>query len=474
MYTFDYRGSGKLQDRVAQLQSELTTLQNTALQSGSPVNARQQRITQLKDPVLPSDAVNLRFLQRYLVTSGVPRPPQPVIPPVQVPVGGPPPPPPPGSGLGVSGRGFTKNGARHLWDGISAFPLLWYYLEGLDASAEVMLDFCAANRVTTPRILLSMWSTGYWAIPGNMGIKPINYGLTYYSKLDRLLDACLARNLTPQLVIFGDCHDVYSTPIERQFFVDQVANYIKTRNAPVFMQIANEADQINVGNQESIDLVSVYLAADPNRVVNSGGPHGGSPGGGGSLAFNVPPNKYITFHSDRLNGYNGWEWVYQLPTYPPVAQTDRPPVDDEPINAGPLGSPGHFDDDPSHWLGYGVVSRFMKLSTTFHYDGGFRDGMPPPGDSTTTCFNAWRQGLDFVEFDDPGNLWGYTSGGPYADSAVNSLGGSLLIMGRHNGTSGKGVVLDAPGGWVPSPATGWTVTVVGTLGSCRLLTVQRS
>lgn len=455
-------------DRLAALEERVTVLESQSLRAASPIDGQDQRLARLADAVAGQDAVTLRQLRRELQTgiaqyagtaaSFIGRPT----------VG-----PTPAAGLAVLNRGFSRNGTRYDWRGISAFPLLWYYLNGQALTARGYLDWFAANGVTVPRILMSMWSNGYWAIPGNKGIRPQDYP-DYYDRLRDLLTDCATRSLCPQMILFGDCHNVYTTAGERQLQTSFFAQFFKSGNYPVFIQTANEPDQINMGNQESIDLVATYKGIDPTRVCSSGGAHSGNQSSHG-LFFNVSPNDYLTFHSLRRVDYNGWGWVYQLFTYPQVSQTDRPPIDDEPMNAGPVGIPDSFDNDPSHWYGYALCSRVVRFSETFHHDLGFRTGQPPPNDGTLACFNAWKQGLDDMDFDGEGDqLWGYTAGGPYGDTPFAGLSGALLVAGRHNGTSGQGVVIGVPGGWVPSAAPGWAITVATSTGSCRRVTVVRA
>lgn len=442
-------------DRVSSLETRLATLEETALQVGSPVDAYGQRVQRVANPQQPFDAVNLQTLRRFILQATVT---------IRETTSGtaPPPPPTPTAGLSVLGRGFALNGTRWDWRGMTSFLLLWRLLNNIDRVDDT-LDFCQTNRVTVPRVLLSV-SGPFWTSRGH-NLNPASYP-DYWVRLNQLITMCSTRQLTPELVIFGDCTTIFTTAGERLAFVQAVAQRARENNPAVFIEIANEPDQIGLTNAEAQDLAEAYHAIDPDRMLAAGA-------AGGDLYFNQAPSDYLTFHAERRTAPTIWEWVALHYGYPPVTQQDRPAVSDEPINAG-LAVLGTADAGADRWYSFGALSRILQFSTTFHFEDGLWSFTPELQPEALACFQAWKQALDDFSFDAGGTIFGRSASGSLGDDPLTGLGGALGYIGRHDGLSGQLVVLNAPAGWVPTPAAGWTAEITYTLNNCRRVRVVRS
>jgi hypothetical protein len=287
----------------------------------------------------------------------------------------------------VEGRGFARDGARILYDGITWFAGQQQELVGEDQTAR--FAWLRSHGVRVLRVL------GMAQILFDLGP---HQGAAYWNALTALMTKTAAADLIIEYVPFADADMVPNmlTYAQRVAHLQAIARHL-IPYTNVMVELCNEP-WIN-GFPDPVELIqlgSIYKAIDPYRLISLG-----SEGEGMDNVFNQPPADYLTFHSPRVFGSRPY-WSQLHSDYPPVLQQNRPPISDEPPNAGWTGR-DNAELVPGHWYHFGVMGRLYQFSETFHYGAG-KWCQLPTGDALA-CFDMWRMGQDDLDFDLGGTLY---------------------------------------------------------------------
>jgi hypothetical protein len=158
---------------------------------------------------------------------------------------------------------------------------------------------------------------------------------------------------------------------------------------------------------------------------------------------------YITVHSERNDGDNGWRVVRHVRELGDISSKfAKPVVSDEPIGADETDRPGSRVADPAKHFGLSIVPRIADLAgTTFHYEGGLRYDVPM--NNQLACFLAWRFGATLIPANQFLTYFNANNNGTWPTSPVGNF--NFQTDGRMNsavraysgvlGTSQKGYVV---------------------------------
>jgi len=371
-----------------------------------------------------------------------------------------PPPPTPGSMVaGVLSWGFSNNGVRFPWKGMTAFLVLRDLLDPARAyKAYQSLDWMAAAGITVPRIICSL-AGPFWENKG-FELYPSRHA-NFFTTVAQMVEYCNSKGMIPEVVIFGSLpvdwagsgggYDLNLLKAHTRAFATALLPY-----RGCFIEIANEWDAIGFTSGQHVrDLANEYLSVDPARILACSSATGDSDNYTGYLQ---PPSVYLTIHNRRDPAPY---WVTNHFGNPTISHGIRPAVSDEPVNAGPAQF-GVHEDDPQYWYAYAAMSRIMGFSTTFHYEGGLFDDVPSA--LTYQCFTWWMAAQSYPSPDDGGQLFAATPAGiafgpcPWANSGSNlGLIGRTIAGGSAYAIVFGPDVLPATGtGWQPAQVDGLT------------------
>lgn len=371
-------------------------------------------------------------------------------------VTGAPPPPTPGSMVaGVLGWGFSNNGVRFEWRGMTSFLTLRDMLDPSRAyKAYQMLDSMAGYGITVPRIICSL-AGPFWEDKG-FELYPSRH-TDFFTTVGKLVEYCNTKGMMPEIVIFGSLPVDWAGPgggYDMNLLKAHTRNFA-TALLPYrgcFVEIANEWDAIGFTSGNHVrTLADEYLSVDPSRILACSSATGDSDNYTGYLQ---PPSVYLTIHNRRDPAPG---WVVNHYGNPTVSNGVRPVVSDEPVNAGPALF-GVHEDDPQYWYAYAAMSRLMGFSTTFHYEGGLFDELP--SGITQQCLLWWKAGLNYPSPDNGGQLFAAVPGGvAFGPSPWANSGSNLGLIGR-TVAGGSAYAICFGAGALPATSAGWKTAQV--------------
>jgi hypothetical protein len=273
--------------------------------------------------------------------------------------------------LRTNGTAFVRaDGSRFEWRGISAFALLEQIAHGRSAEAEAYLAWAAGQRITVVRVLV-MAQHLFRLSPADGRVA-----------LPRLLELAAARNLHVEIVALADTAGV---PVEFEAHVKEVGA-IAARHRNALVEIANEpAHPTQAVRLHKADTLKALASLVPEAVpVAFGSAEYGDEFAGGD---------YATYHFPRDTGDDGWGHVQGLASGAALVDRWRKPVvSDEPIGAAAKFQAGRRDDDPRRFAAAALMTRFVDLQPTFHYEGGLL--AKQPAGKEQEAFAAWSAALD--------------------------------------------------------------------------------
>jgi hypothetical protein len=329
--------------------------------------------------------------------------------------------------VSVEGTGFRKGSRAFEWRGITAFRLAEQIARGREREAAAYLDWAKSRKLTVVRVLLM--AHHLFRLNPNEG----------RAALPRLLEMSAARGLHVEIVALADTDEIALDHAEHVRAVGAIA----ARHHNAIVEVANEPwhptqdrrlhDPAYVGKLASLIPPAVPVAL--GSVERDGG---------------YATGRYITWHSPRSEGNDGWDHVLASADGAAlIAKWKKPVVSDEPIGAAPKTVPGRRESDPARFGAAAAVTRVAGLGATFHYEGGLQARLPSGRE--LDCFEAWARGLDL--------LAGLPDGGTFlgADAVGNvaKITGARAAFAREVGDSFWLVVVDPAAGLSVVAAKGW-------------------
>jgi hypothetical protein len=130
---------------------------------------------------------------------------------------------------------------------------------------------------------------------------------------------------------------------------------------------------------------------------------------------------YITVHSERQDGDNGWRAVRHVRELGDIStKFMKPVVSDEPIGADEAPRAGARLNEPAKFFGLALVPRIAEIAgTTFHYEGGLRYDVPM--NTQLNCFLAWRFGATMIPANSPLTYFNANNNGTWPTSPVGNF-----------------------------------------------------
>lgn len=340
-------------------------------------------------------------------------------------------------------RFVLEDGAAFQWRGITAFRLADYLADGDEASAIRFLDWAAAQKLTVVRVLTMMG--------GLFDLRPEDGRRA----LPRLLQLAAERGLYVEVVALAGTADI---PVNLEEHVREVGRILAS-HSNALLEIANEPVHPSQSPEvQKPEVLHELAALVPSAIpVSLGSIERGDGFGEG---------RYITWHSPRDGGRDGWQHVTALAQGAGlIARWKKPVVSDEPIGAGPKAEPGRRDDAPDRFRAAALLTRLTGAGATFHYQAGI-DARVPDG-RELACFNAWNDAWTMLPADVE-RRGAFAQGGAVARSTgpsirgvyerIDSSSGWVLVLG-----DGKDVAL----------ADGWRAAKTIAFGGGAVLEVER-
>ena len=303
------------------------------------------------------------------------------------------------------------------------------------------LDWAAQQKLTVVRVLTMMG--------GLFDLKPEDGRRA----LPRLLQLAAERGLYVEVVGLAGTADI---AVNLDEHIRELGRILGSHPNAV-LEIANEpVHPSQAAAVQQPEVLKKLAALAPQDVpVSLGSIERGDGFGAGT---------YITWHSPRDGGRDGWRHVTALAEGADlIARWKKPVVSDEPIGAGPKGEPGRRDDDANRFRAAALLTRLTGAGATFHYHGGI-DGRIPDG-RELECFNAWNEAWTML----PGDVerrGTFSAGGRVARAAAGSGAG---VYERADAASGWVLVLgDAT---TVQPVEGWRIAKTTAIGGGAVLDV---
>ena len=329
--------------------------------------------------------------------------------------------------VSVEGTSFRKGPRAFEWRGITAFRLAEQIAHGREREAAAYLDWAKSRKLTVVRVLLM--AHHLFRLNPKEG----------RAALPRLLEMSAARGLHVEIVALADTDEIALDHAEHVRAVGAIA----ARHHNAMVEVANEPwhptqdrrlhDPAYVG--KLADLITPAVPVALGSVERDAG---------------YATGRYITWHSPRSEGNDGWDHVLASADGAALmAKWKKPVVSDEPIGAAPKTIPGRRESDPGRFGAAAAVTRVAGLGATFHYEGGLQARLPAGRE--LECFEAWTRGLDL--------LAGLPDGGTFlggdAVSKLAKVSGARAAFGREAADSFWLVVVDPAAGLSVAPAKGW-------------------
>ena len=318
--------------------------------------------------------------------------------------------------LRIDGTRFVTAGGRTFqWRGITAFRLLDYVADGNERESIRFLDWAAQQQLTVVRVLAMM--SGLFELAPEDGRRA----------LPRLLELAAQRGIFVEVVALANTAEIR---VDLQQHVGEIGRILAKHSNGV-LEIANEpvhpSQSAEVHKPDVLRGLAARVAKE--LPVSLGSIERGDGFGAGT---------YITWHSPRASGGNGWRHVTALTQGADlIAQWRKPLVSDEPIGAGPKLEPGRRDDSPDRFRAAALLTRLTGAGATFHYDAGIQARIPEGRE--LDCFKAWNEAWTLL----PGSVErdGSFALGGQAGRIVSEYDRAAVIGVYERGDSRNGWVL---------------------------------
>jgi hypothetical protein len=350
--------------------------------------------------------------------------------------------------LKIEGTRFVDaDGSTFQWRGITAFRLVDYIADGQEPQAEKFLEWASAQGLTVVRVLTMMGGQFELSPPDGRRALP------------RLLALAAAQGLHVEVVALAGTAD---SPVDLKQHLGEIARIVAAHPNAI-LEIANEpVHPSQAPDVQKPEVLASLAAAVPDGVpVSLGSIERGDGFGAGS---------YITWHSPRESGNEGWGHVLALAGGAELlARWRKPVISDEPIGAGNENQPGRRDNMPARFRAAALLTRLVGLGATFHYEGGIQARIPAGRE--LDCFNAWKEAWKLLP--------------PDVEQTGKFASGVGTVVKAFDASKIAGVYqrADAARGWVlvvgaeDSPVTladGWRFVRSQRLDGVRLITARRA
>jgi hypothetical protein len=261
------------------------------------------------------------------------------------------------------------------WRGITAFRLLEFVALGKEDGVERFLSWAEGQRLTVVRVLAM--GGGFMNLSAADGRKA----------LPRLLDLAAAHRLHVEVVALAGTRD---TPLDLDAQLEAIGGVVSEHDNAL-IEVANEpAHPSQLPDVHRPDVLVRLRSRVPRTIpVALGLVEGLERSSAGD---------YVTWHSPRDPGSDGWGHVLALAEGPDLLkQWNKPVVSDEPIGAGAKFEAGRRDDSPERFRAAALLTRLAGLGATFHYEGGLQASIPTGRE--LECFNAWNEAWTLLPSD---------------------------------------------------------------------------
>jgi hypothetical protein len=350
----------------------------------------------------------------------------------------------------TDGRAFVAaDGSPFTWRGVSEFQLLWYLFDTSRSDAEneqlvtKRIDLRRAQGFTVLRVFTMVdWSPRF-----PVALRPADDYGRYKRAARRLLELTRERGMYVELTLFTD--------LGRTFPKSRMNEHLD-----FFAPLAEEFDNtfvemVNEGFKNGLEREEVYVAG---RRFRGKAPSvllaGTSPADCGDSTcddaavenghfvdgryYADAPFNYVTLHSERSDGDDGWRWVRHLREGEMVgAATNKPVVQDEPIGSQATNEPGRRSNNPRHFRVAALLCHATLQYFTFHNQCAVSASVDP------LCADVPAPGADEVGKSDilPSDPRGFRFvNGHWADSPIDGRqgfsSGSLLRLSSKVSGSG--------------------------------------
>ena len=226
-----------------------------------------------------------------------------------------------------------QDGKAFAWRGVSEFLLPRYMNDASRSPAEneAIVGKRMDERVGQGFSVLRMFGTVAW---NTAPLKPFENWDAYKANLEKTISMAKDRGLYVELTALTDVGQ--SIPKERvgeyiDFIAQVAAKYDNT-----FVELCNESFKNGMSKDELYDLGRRFKRTAPNVMLAGSSPVGdgvdGTPEDG--AMFGKEPFDYVTLHSERADGDDGYRWVRHMREGEGVSQaTGLPVIQDEPIGS---------------------------------------------------------------------------------------------------------------------------------------------
>lgn len=340
------------------------------------------------------------------------------------------------SRLRIEGTYFrTADGKPFLWRGLSAFRLIELIAHGREADAIRLLDWAAERKISVVRAFVI--AHHLFQLKPDEGLRA----------LPRLLALAAARGLYVEVVAFADTKEI---EIDVAGHMKAVASVVAAHDNAI-LEVANEpwhpTQDPYFHTPANVQKLACLIPSEVPVALGSA-----------ERAEGYAAGRYVTWHSPRASGRDGWQHVASLAEGASlVAKWQKPIVSDEPLGAGPTAIPGRRDDNPARFGAAGAVTRLAGLGATFHYEGGLQARIPAGPELAS--FEAWSAALDLlVDLPDGGR---FVSGSEF--EKIASIRDGRVAFGRDFGNEVWVLIVDP----LDTASITWT-------GDWRLQTARNS
>lgn len=273
----------------------------------------------------------------------------------------------------TDGRAFVgANGQPFTYRSVSEFLLPSYINSGNEQAVAARMD----ERVQQGYSVLRTFTMLDWAQPP---LHPFDDFEAYKANLEKMLDMAEQRGLNVELTLFTDVDK--NIPRSRiNEYADAMAD-IAQRHPNTFIEVCNESFKNGLSETEIYDLAKRIKARAPDVMIAGSSPDnvdGIDPNASRDAAghyadgreFADGPFDYLTIHSERADGDNGWRWVRHLKEGGDIGATvNKPVVQDEPMGSNGSFIPGRRDNDPQRFRDAALVAHVTNQYFTFHNEG---------------------------------------------------------------------------------------------------------
>ena len=279
--------------------------------------------------------------------------------------------------------------------------------------------------------------------------------------LPRLLDLAAAHQLHVEIVALAGTRD---TPLDLDRQLEEIGR-IASEHDNALIEVANEPGHPSQLPEVHRPEVLVKLRSRVPRTI---------PVALGLVEGLDRPSAgdYITWHSPRDPGHDGWAHVLALAQGRDLLkQWNKPIVSDEPIGAGAKFEAGRRDDSPERFRAAALLTRLVGLGATFHYEGGLQASIPTGRE--LECFNAWNEAWTLLppDIERTGTFRrARDEGAAVVDYSSDK---ALAVFERQRGNLAWAVVMNPSEGFAMRWGTGWNPQQTRRLQGVWLISARR-